>query len=190
MATERLDTAMKTFQQTTQMVERYTRLCRAYVNLAERFHQLDVDHMTLKGQVVPLLKAIKAKQVRLGQLEAENAQLHHRLRQQADQHQQAQQALRESYNQQIQALTHRLDDFKPLEQLFTPEVCQELAVAEEQLELVEATFDEMAQDGDPDLSTEEKALLAAYRADPSAFLAATTPAPWSAPSLEPIPEAS
>ena len=83
MTTDRLETAVRNFQHVNQMVERYTRLCRAYVTLAERFHQLDVDHMTLKGQMVPLLKALKAHQAKLKAVEAEKTELQVTLQQQA-----------------------------------------------------------------------------------------------------------
>ena len=82
MTTDRLETAVRNFQHVNQMVERYTRLCRAYVTLAERFHQLDVDHMTLKGQMVPLLKALKAHQAKLKAVEAEKTELQVTLQQQ------------------------------------------------------------------------------------------------------------
>lgn len=172
MTTDRLETAVRNFQHVNQMVERYTRLCRAYVELSERFHQLDVDHMTLKGQVVPLLKALKAHQVKLKAAEAEKAQIQARLDQQAAQHLQELQQLTKTYEDQLQALSSQVAELKPLEQLLSGETHHELGVAEEQMELVEATFLEIEQDSSPDLSSEEKSLLAAYRADPNGFLAA------------------
>ncbi|PSN13438.1 hypothetical protein C7293_15970 [filamentous cyanobacterium CCT1] len=177
MATDRLETAVRNFQHVNQMVERYTRLCRAYVSLSERFHQLDVDHMTLKGQVVPLLRALKAHQAKLKTVEAEKAELQARFDQQAAQHRQELQQLTETYEERLQALSSHVAELQPLEQLLNGETNHELSVAEEQMELVETTFLEIEQDSSPDLSIEEKALLAAYQADPNAFLVAAADAP-------------
>ena len=177
MATDRLETAVRNFQHVNQMVERYTRLCRAYVSLSERFHQLDVDHMTLKGQVVPLLKALKDHQAKLKAVETEKAALQARLDQQEAQHLQELQHLTKTYEDRLQALSSHVAELQPLEQLLNGETNRELSVAEEQMELVETTFLEMEQDSSPDLSHDEKALLAAYQADPNAFLVAATDAP-------------
>ncbi|MBE9108737.1 hypothetical protein IQ273_04815 [Nodosilinea sp. LEGE 07298] len=178
MATDRLETAVRNFQHVNQMVERYTRLCRAYVSLSERFHQLDVDHMTLKGQVVPLLKALKDHQAKLKAIETEKAEIQARLDQQTAQHRQELQQLTKTYEERLQTLSNHIDELQPLEQLLNGETNHELSIAEEQMELVETTFLEIEQDSSPDLSIEEKALLAAYQADPNAFLvaAADTPA--------------
>ncbi|MGB6017752.1 MAG: hypothetical protein WBG32_23660, partial [Nodosilinea sp.] len=105
MATDRLETAVRNFQHVNQMVERYTRLCRAYVGLSERFHQLDVDHMTLKGQVVPLLKALKAHQAKLKAVETEKADLQAHFDQQTAQHRQELQQLTKTYEERLQALS-------------------------------------------------------------------------------------
>jgi DNA repair exonuclease SbcCD ATPase subunit len=174
MATDRLETAVRNFQHVNQMVERYTRLCRAYVNLSERFHQLDVDHMTLKGQMVPLLKALKAQQARLRAVEAEKALLQATLEQQETKHLQELQQLTKTYEDQLQSLANHVAELQPLEQLLSAETHQELALAEEQMDLVETTFQEMEEDSSPDLSPEEKALLAAYQAAPHDFIAASS----------------
>ncbi|WP_035991405.1 hypothetical protein [Leptolyngbya sp. KIOST-1] len=183
MATERLETAMRNFQHVNQMVERYTRLCRAYVSLSERFHQLDVDHMTLKGQVVPLLKALQEHQAKLKAVEAENfqlqsdrdqqeARLQAALDQQEAKHRQELQQLTKTYEEQLQNLSSHVAELQPLEQLLSGDTHHELSIAEEQMELVETTLQEIEEDSSPDLSDEEKALLAAYRSDPAAFLVA------------------
>ncbi len=187
MTTDRLELAVRNFQHVNQMVERYTRLCRAYVTLAERFHQLDVDHMTLKGQVVPLLRALKAHQAKLRAVEAEKAaletalaqqQTHHQaaLDQKEAQHRQELQQLTKTYEEKLQALSNHVAEIQPLEQLLSAETHQELNAAEEQMDLVETTLQEIEQDSSPDLSDEEKALLAAYQADPDSFLAAAAEA--------------
>lgn len=192
MATDRLETAVRNFQHVNQMVERYTRLCRAYVTLAERFHQLDVDHMTLKGQMVPLLKSLKAHQAKLKAVEAEKTelqvtfdqqqaqqqvQMQTLLDQQEAQHRQELQQLTQTYEAKLQALASHVAELQPLEQLLNTETNHELSAAEEQIELVETTIQEMEQDSSPDLSGEEKALLAAYQSDPQAFLVAAAEAP-------------
>lgn len=170
MVTNQLDTAVKSFQSMNQMVERYTRLCRAYVQLSERFHQLDVEHMTLKGQVVPLLKALKMQQDRLRQIQTEKETLQRDLDQQTAQHRQEVQAITQTYEERIDRLTRHMEELRSLDGLLSPEASQELAEAESQMELVEATMQEMSEDDDPDLTADEKALLAAYRANPDAFL--------------------
>ncbi len=191
MTTDRLELAVKNFQHVNQMVERYTRLCRAYVSLAERFHQLDVDHMTLKGQVVPLLRALKAHQTKLRAVEAEKAaletalaqqQTHHQaaLDQKEAQHRQELQQLTKTYEEKLQALSDHVAELQPLEQLLSAETHQELNAAEEQMDLVATTLQEIEQDSSPDLSDEEKALLAAYQADPDSFLVAAAEAPVGA----------
>lgn len=171
MATTQLDTAIHNFQHINQMAERYTRLCRAYVELSERFHQLDVDHMTLKGQVIPLLKALKTQQDRLQRLQTEKDDLQQTLDQRVVQHRQDVEAMTQSYEDRIEQLTHSLEALRPIERLLSSEISHELLEAETQIELVEATIQEMAEDNDPDLSSDEKALLEAYRANPGAFLA-------------------
>jgi transketolase len=182
------------------MVERYTRLCRAYVTLAERFHQLDVDHMTLKGQMVPLLKALKAHQAKLKAVEAEKTDLQVTLQQQVQQqvqiqtlldqqeaqHRQELQQLTQTYESKLQALASHVAELQPLEQLLNTETNHELSVAEEQIELVETTLQEMEQDSSPDLSGEEKALLAAYQSDPQAFLVAAAPVGSAVETEEPV----
>ena len=200
MTTDRLETAVRNFQHVNQMVERYTRLCRAYVTLAERFHQLDVDHMTLKGQMVPLLKALKAHQAKLKAVEAEKTELQVTLQQQVQQqvqiqtlldqqeaqHRQELQQLTQTYESKLQALASHVAELQPLDQLLNTETNHELSVAEEQIELVETTLQEMEQDSSPDLSGEEKALLAAYQSDPQAFLVAAAPVGSAVETEEPV----
>lgn len=198
MVTDRLETAVRNFQHVNQMVERYTRLCRAYITLSERFNQLDVDHMTLKGQMVPLLKALKEHQAKLRTAEVEKAELQaaltrqearlqETLDEQETQHQQELQQLTKTYEEKLQALDSHVAELQPLERLLNGETHQELSAAEAQMELIETTFEEIEQDSSPDLSSEEKALLAAYRADPAAFLVAAADAPvGSSAEEEPV----
>jgi chromosome segregation ATPase len=172
MASERLDMAMKNFQHMNQMVERYTRLCRAYVKLSERFHQLDVEHMKLKGQMVPLLKVAQTYKSGLQNLEAEKASLEVLLQQQTQQYQSDLQNLTKTYEEKLQFLEQRVEELKPLEALMSSEAFHHLVEAEEQIELDEATFQEMDEDTSPDLTAEEKALIEAFRENPEAFLPA------------------
>ncbi|MBD2425308.1 hypothetical protein [Phormidium sp. FACHB-1136] len=170
MVTNAFDSAVQLSDSPRSTVERYTRLCRAYVQLSERFHQLDVDHMTLKGQVIPLLKALKAQQDRLRQLQMEKESLQQSLDQQSAQHHQEMQTLTQTYEDRLGHLTRHLEELRPLEGLLSSDLSHELAEAESQMDLVDATLQEMGEDDEPDLTADEKALLAAYRANPSAFL--------------------
>jgi chromosome segregation ATPase len=172
MASERLDMAIKNFQHVNQMVERYTRLSRAYVQLSERFHQLDVEHMKLKGQMVPLLNVAQDYKTRLQALELEKANLQASLQQQTQQYQQELQLLTRTYEEKLQTLTQHVEELKPLEKLLSPDAFQHLAEAEDQIELDEATFQEMDEDASPDLSPDEKALIKAFQENPEAFLPA------------------
>lgn len=201
MTTDRLELAVRNFQHVNQMVERYTRLCRAYVTLAERFQQLDIDHMTLQGQIVPLLKALKTHQAKLRAVEAEKValettlvqqQIHHQaaLDQQEAQHRQELQQLTKTYEEKLQALASHVAELQPLERLLSDETHRSLNAAEEQMELVETTLQEIEQDSSPDLSDDEKALLAAYQADPSSFLVAAAEAPVGAEAETEEPVAS
>ncbi|MFZ4641110.1 MAG: hypothetical protein ACOYMP_12005 [Nodosilinea sp.] len=173
MVTERLDTAVRNFQHTNQMVERYTRLSRAYVKLAERFNQLDVEHMTLKSQVIPLLQALKTQKVRIEKLLADQEKLQQALEQKTVDHRHELETLSQTYEDRLSSLNHDIQELKPLENLFTSQVYEDLITAEEQMDLVETTLQEMAEDSSPDLNDEEKALLAAYQADPQIFLGAS-----------------
>jgi DNA repair exonuclease SbcCD ATPase subunit len=173
MVTQRLDMAIKNFQHMNQMVERYTRLSRAYVMLAERFHQLDVEHMQLKGQMVTLLKALKGSHPRIQTLEAEKASLENALEQQAAQHRQELQALTQTYEERLAQMAGHLEELRPLAALASDDACQTLIEAEDQMELVETTLQEMEMDSTPDLNPEDKALLMAYQANPTEFLVTT-----------------
>ena len=161
---------MNNLQPIHSTVERYTRLSRAYVQLAERFHELDVDHLRLKGQVVPLLQTVKAQQTHIQQLHSDYRRLQHTLEEQAASHHQELQTLTKAYEDQIHTLNLQLKELQPLETVLSADSYEVLALAEEQMELVETTLQEMAEDSAPGLSEEEKALLAAYRSNPSQFL--------------------
>lgn len=169
MTTERLSTAIKNFENTNQMVERYTRLCRAYVKLSERFHQLDVEHMQLKGNMVTLLKALKAYKKKTLDLGQANLELNQTLSNLESQHQAELQNLVSTYEGELESLRSQITQLHSLEMFTTPEAQQELAEAERQIDLVEETLQEMDQDSSPDLTDEEKGLLAEYYANPREF---------------------
>lgn len=170
MTTTRLDTAIKHYNQVNQMVERYTRLCRSYVRLSERFQELDVAHMTLKKQAVSLLAAYQQEQARHRQQREENQFLTKALEASKAEHDATIQDLIHTYEARIQTLTTELDALLPLQQVvFSEEAQAALREAESQEELLEETFQEIDADDAPDLTSEEKALLAEFRANPSLF---------------------
>lgn len=170
MTTERLHMAIKNFENMNHMVERYTRLSRAYVNLSERFHQLDVEHMKLKGSMVPLIKAAKAYRKRTTELERANLELQRTLTDLDSRHQGALQNLVVTYEEQLESLRAQLEQLRGLEWFTTEEAQQELVEAERQIDLDEETFREIEQDAYPDLSDADKALLIEYHANPSQFV--------------------
>jgi predicted nucleic acid-binding Zn-ribbon protein len=133
----------------TQTSDRYVRLCRAYVKLSDKFQKLDVEHMTLKSKVVPLLKALKAYKQLTQKLQQENHDL----------------------QTEISSLEKKYEALKALEALVTPEMEAELAEAEEQMEIVEETIQEMEADSSPDLTPEDKELLSQYECAPEEFTA-------------------
>jgi predicted nucleic acid-binding Zn-ribbon protein len=122
------------------IAERYTRLCNAYIQLADQFQKLDVEHMTLRGKMVPFLKALKAYKKLVEELQHEKFQL----------------------EQQLQDITAKYENLRSLEVLLQPEHQAALAEAEEQIELVAETLQEMERDQDPDLSEAERTLLSEY----------------------------
>lgn len=170
MTTERLHMAIKNFDNMNQMVERYTRLCRAYVRLSERFHQLDLEHMKLKENMVPLLKAVKAYRQKTTVLERTNLELQQTLATLDTRHQGEVQNLVSTYEEQLESLKSQVEELKALEWFTTEAAQQELAEAEHQIDLDEETFLEIDQDAAPDLTDAEKALLSEYHTDPGQFM--------------------
>jgi chromosome segregation ATPase len=129
---------------------RYARLCHAYIQLAERFQKLDVEHMTLKSKLVPLLKAMQAYKHSMEGLKQEKADL----------------------EVELQTLAEKYEELKPFEDLLQPETLTKLFEAEEQLLLVEQTIQEMESESDPDLNEPDKLLLDQYEHEPEIFLLA------------------
>jgi chromosome segregation ATPase len=155
------------------IAERYTRLCRSYVQLADKFQQLDIDHMSLRGQVAPLLKSLKTHQLVVEKLQQEKAQLEVELQTVTTHYEELKPLVQEkvTWEATLQAVTAKYEALRPLEALLEPEVQTALTAAEEQLDLVDETLQEMAIAADPDLDAEAKQLLADYAANPQAFTA-------------------
>ncbi len=124
--------------------QRYLRLCQSYVQLADRFTQLDVEQMTLREKLIPFLLAFKHYKELAEKLATENTSLQAELTD-----------LRERYTQ-----------LNAADQQFSPPLTSELETAlleaEEQMALVEETIKEQAIDPDPDLLPVEKLLLDEY----------------------------
>ncbi len=153
--------------------ERYTRLCRSYVQLADKFQQLDVDHMTLRGQVAPLLKSLKTHQVAVERLQHEKSELETELQTLTTHYEEIKPLVQEkvTWEATLQAVTAKYEALRPFEVLLEPEMQTMLTTAEEQLALVDETLQEMAIESDPDLDVEARQLLADYAANPQAFAA-------------------
>lgn len=121
----------------TNIADRYTRLCRAYIQLAERFQKLDVEHMALKGKLLPLLKVLGSSREAISTLKQEKANL----------------------DAELQSMTAKFETLSELETLLKSEAQANLLEAEEQISLVEQTIQEMEAESDPDLDEHDKHLL-------------------------------
>lgn len=142
----------------SQVAERYARLCRSYIQLSDRFQKLDVEHMSLKSKLIPLLKALKHYKLLLQQLEDDKLSL----------------------QQQIATLTEKCEKLQEFEAFSQPDMESELSEAEHHITLVEETIEEMDSDSSPDLSPAEKKLLDDYFLNPDEF----TLLDFDSPSLE------
>lgn len=116
--------------------DRYARLGRCYVELADQFAELDVEHMYLKSKLVELIKTLKASQHTLGAVVEENELL-------------------KAENVALKAQHETLQAF---EVLLTPECQAELEAAEKAMELMKQTIEEREKDKDIHLTHEDKAL--------------------------------
>ncbi len=124
-----------------QISERYTRICRAYTQLAERFQKLDVEHMALKNKIVPLLQVLKTYRQTVEVLKQEKAQM----------------------AEALETMTTQYNELKVLETLLKSDSQSALLEAEGQMDLVAQTLQEIEADSDPDLSDADKALLEEYQ---------------------------
>ncbi|NET39110.1 MAG: hypothetical protein F6K19_45240 [Cyanothece sp. SIO1E1] len=129
------------------IAKRYTDLCDSYIQLADSFQKLDVEHMSLKSKIVPLLQGLKAYRQVVEKLKQEKAEL----------------------EQELQTLTARYEQLESLEVLLQPEAQAALIEAEKQVDLVRETIQEMESDSTPDLDETEKTLLKEYYNSPDEF---------------------
>jgi len=116
--------------------DRYARLGRCYVELADQFAELDVEHMYLKSKLVELIKTLKASQQAVGAIAEEN----------------------ETLKAENAALKGQYEILKPFEVLLAPAYQAELEAAEKAMVLMQETIAERKVDKDINLSDEEKAL--------------------------------
>lgn len=163
--------------------ERYNRLAEAYVKLSDKFHQLDVAHMTFKHKLVPVIKAVKDYQSLTTQLKQDRTELEQTIQALTDRQQRLEEALliqkanEAELSATIQTLTDEktalladLSDFQTkyeavadFEDLLQADPQAILAEAEQQMELVEETLQEMTLNSDPDLSEADRELIETYQ---------------------------
>jgi predicted nucleic acid-binding Zn-ribbon protein len=139
------------------LAERYNQLSHTYIKLADQFQKLDVDYMTLRSKVVPLLRALKSYKATVETLKQQNLDL----------------------EQELRTVTQKYEELKPFAAFLSPEFQQVLSEAEEQLALVDETLKEIDQDRDPGLSEADKSLLLEHQNDPSQFEALIQPNGYS-----------
>ncbi|MEO0458813.1 MAG: hypothetical protein AAF152_19840 [Cyanobacteria bacterium P01_A01_bin.114] len=167
--------------------ERYRCLAEGYVNLSDKFHQLDVAHMTLKKKLVPVIKAIKDYQALTNQLKQDKAELEQTVQALTARQQRLEEAIliQKANEAELSATVQTLTDEKAtlqasltavqtqydaladLEALLQGEPQAMLTEAEQQMELVEETLQEMTLDSDPDLSEADKLLINSYQDESS-----------------------
>ncbi|MEM9163114.1 MAG: hypothetical protein AAGC54_08595 [Cyanobacteria bacterium P01_F01_bin.4] len=163
--------------------ERYNRLAEAYIKLSDNFHQLDVAHMTLKRKLVPVIKATKDYQSLTTQLKQDKTGLEQTVEALTDRQQRLEEALliqkanEAELSATIQTLTDEkttlladLSDFQTKYEaladfgdLLQADPQAILAEAEQQMELVEETLQEITLNSDPDLSEADKQLIETYQ---------------------------
>lgn len=119
------------------LAERYMRLSQSYIYLAERFQTLDIEYMTLKSKILPLLKVLKDYRQTVEQLNHDKQLL----------------------EENLQKLTAKYQELQSLETLLSPEAQTSLAEAEVQMALIDKTLQKMEESHDPDLNEEDKLFL-------------------------------
>lgn len=177
------------------IAERYKSLAGAYVKLSDKFHQLDVAHMNLKEKLLPAVKAINGYRALILQLQRDKAELERTVQtlterqQRLEENQLTLQAKEVELSRTVNTLTKEntdlqaaLQDFQTkfevvadFESLLESEPQAMLAEAEQQMELVEETLQEIALNSDPDLSQEEKQLIEAYQKETESLLVSMEP---------------
>lgn len=164
------------------IAERYNRLASAYIKLSDKFHHLDVAHMTLKQKILPVIKAIKDYQTITNQLNLDNTRLEQTISNLTVQQQQlAEDQLIQKEKESelltrvniltdenvtlqaaLQEVQTKYEALTKLEPLLHPDPQALLIEAEQQIELVEETLQEIEVDSDPDLTTDDQYLLQVY----------------------------
>lgn len=172
------------------IAERYNSLAGAYIKLSDKFHQLDVAHMNLKEKLLPAIKAIKSYRSLVSQLQQDKAELELTIQtlterqQRLEENQLALQAKEVELSMTVNTLTRENTDLQAalqdaqanfevvadFESLLESEPQAILLEAEQQMELVEETLQEIALNSDPDLSYEEQQLIEAYQKESESLL--------------------
>ena len=189
------------------IAERYKSLAGAYVKLSDKFHQLDVAHMNLKEKLLPAVKAINSYRSLIHQLQQDKAELERTVQtlterqKHLEDNQLILQAKEIELSMAVNTLTKEntdlqtaLQDFQTkyevvagFESLLESEPQTMLVEAEQQMELVEETLQEIALNSDPDLSQEEKELIEAYQKESESLFVSMEPLKdWDSPE---VPEA-
>lgn len=186
------------------IAERYKSLAGAYVKLSDKFHQLDVAHMNLKEKLLPAIKAINSYRSLIQQLQQDKAELERTVQtlterqKHLEENQLTLQAKEIELSMAVNTLTKEntdlqtaLQDFQTkyevvagFESLLGSEPQAMLVEAEQQMELVEETLQEIALNSDPDLSQEEKELIEAYQKESeSLFGSMESLKDWDSPEV-------
>lgn len=172
------------------IAERYNGLAGAYVKLSDKFHQLDVAHMNLKEKLLPAVTAIKSYRSLVNQLQQDKSELERTIQtlterqQRLEENQLTLQAKEVELSMTVNTLTKentdlqanlkefqtKFDAVADFESLLESEPQAILAEAEQQMELVEETLQEIALNSDPDLSQEEQQLVEAYQKESESLL--------------------
>jgi chromosome segregation ATPase len=137
--------------------DRYKSIAEAYLKLSDRFNQLDVAHMSLRQKIVPMIKALKKYQALTAQLKQDKAELAQTI--------QALTNEKSTLQGTIAILQNKIETLIDLEPLLQPETQDILSEAEQQVELIEETLEEIALNSDPDLSDADRQILETYQND-------------------------
>jgi chromosome segregation ATPase len=137
--------------------DRYKSIAEAYLKLSDRFNQLDVAHMSLRQKIVPMIKALKKYQALTTQLRQDKAELTQTI--------QALTNEKSSLQGTIAVLQNKIETLIDLEPLLQSETQDILTEAEQQVELIEETLQEIDINSDPDLNEADRQLLETYQND-------------------------
>jgi chromosome segregation ATPase len=137
--------------------DRYKCIAEAYLKLSDRFNQLDVAHMSLRQKIVPMIKALKKYQALTTQLKQDKAELAQTI--------QALTNEKSALEGTITVLQNKIETLIDLEPLLQPETQDMLTEAEQQIELIEETLQEIDINSDPDLNEADRQLLETYQND-------------------------